>query len=122
MSSRYKYNFILSKEDRLEIHLMLLHLKSIRVISNKFGLSTQFLRYLKEKTSDKVFPVMLGNKTSTYYENEDEYGTLNLKYQYTDELEKERPKQTELERHKAIEGNGATYKESSKQILSNETK
>lgn len=115
MSSRYKYNFALSKDDRLEIHLMLLNLKSLRVIRDRFGLSTQFLKYLKQKTSDKVFPVMLGSKTTSYYESEDEYGALNLKYQYTDELEKERPKD------KTIQGNGTTYKECSKTLLQNET-
>jgi hypothetical protein len=89
MNCDYKYEHVLTPKDRINIHLLLLKDFPMPYVCKKYGLTKQFLKYKHEQFTKKVVGVSCRGKTDAYYDDEMKYGSLDLKYEYNDELKKE---------------------------------
>ena len=91
--SDYIFEYKLTADQKQKLILELAKGKDLNILSKKYNLS---VRYLKRKAfifnkHKPTIPVSFKSKRESYYENEMEYGKLNLKYEYNKELENERP-------------------------------
>jgi hypothetical protein len=84
MTSQYKYDNILGDKEKNLISILLNKGKSIEYLSNRFGISKKFIR-TNLCNPDRVYSICLGSKKTTYYNNEMQYGKLELNYSF-DEL------------------------------------
>lgn len=94
MISDYIYENIMTELQRKNFRMDVAKGMTREALARKYPLSKRFIRhFINSKTKRNVYivPVSLRGKHESYYENEMEYGTLNLKYKYNEELEKERP-------------------------------
>tara|TARA_R100001463_G_scaffold130881_3_gene190562 strand:- start:421 stop:744 length:324 start_codon:yes stop_codon:yes gene_type:complete len=78
----YKYRYKLNRKDRIKIHLMMVKEVPIQTICKRYGLTKQFLKCKHKHLLGKTTPVALNGKTGSYYENEMDYGKLNLEYNF----------------------------------------
>lgn len=92
MNSDYIYNNVLTKEQKIEIHLLIAKGKSLYKICKKYKLSKRFIKYKHQELYKQSIPISFRGKTQSYYDDEMKYGSLILKYEYNKKLEDERPK------------------------------
>lgn len=89
MTSKEKYETLGDKDKKL-ISVLLAKGKTQQYIAERFGLSKKFVRcHLYNEFGIKFInynsiPIFFGTKKESYYENEMDYGTLNLSYHFKD--------------------------------------
>ena len=88
MTSKEKYDFMEVRLKKL-ISILLAKGKTEKYISERFGLSRQFVRYHYNTSVIKFInynstSIFFGTKKESYYENEMDYGTINFSYNFED--------------------------------------
>ena len=89
MTSKEKYDS-LNEDDKKLITVLLSKGKTLKYISQRFGLSVKFVRchlyyeFGLNYIGYLPIPICFGTKTQPYYKNEMDYGTLNLSYIFSD--------------------------------------
>ena len=84
MTSKEKYNELLGDKEKNLISILLAKGVSIDHISNRFGLSKTFItNSLCHK--NRIYSICLDSKKTAYYDDEMQYGKLELNYSF-DEL------------------------------------
>jgi len=61
---------------------MMLREEPIQKICKKYGLTKQFLKCKHQHLIERTTPASLKGKTDMYYEDEMDYGKLNLEYNF----------------------------------------
>ena len=77
-----RYDNVLTDEDKIRIHLMMLKGIPVGVISDEYFLTRQFIISKHQLLVDKTIGISVNGKTSAYYENEMNYGKLDLEYNF----------------------------------------
>jgi hypothetical protein len=84
MTSQYKYDNLLGDREKNLISILLNKGKTLEYISNRFGLSKKFIR-TNLCNPHMVYSICFSSKKIPYYDDEMNYGKLQLNYSF-DEL------------------------------------
>ena len=82
MNCEYKYRYILTKKDRIKIHLMILNEVPMKIITERYGLTKQFLRCKHQDLIENTTAISFNGKVDPYHEDEMEYGKKDLEYKW----------------------------------------
>ena len=82
MDSHWIYNHYLTKEQKIDFHLMIVKKTPIDEICKKYKVTKRFVKYKSLKYLTPTIPICLGSKQEPYYSDEMMYGKSNLNFDY----------------------------------------